>query len=81
VLEAFQTDTLPRMRIGVRREGLKRPAANDILQSFDADEQRLIDAALDEAVRRKFGEVLETVVTTHAKPIRPAQEPGQAERG
>ena len=81
VLEAFQTDTLPRMKIGVRREGQKRPAANDILQSFDPDEQRLIDAALDEAVRRKFGEALETAVTTHAKPIQPAQEPGQAERG
>jgi hypothetical protein len=39
------------------RDEDRGPAANDILQSLDADEQRLIDAALDEAVRRKFGEV------------------------
>ncbi len=52
VLEAFQTDLIPRVKIGVRREGPKRPAAEAVLAPFEAAEIPVVERAMDDAVQR-----------------------------
>jgi aminoacyl-tRNA hydrolase len=52
ILEAFQSDAFPRVKIGVRRRNDSVSAKDTVLRPFAKDEQDVIDVALSEAERQ-----------------------------
>lgn len=52
ILEAFQSDQFRRVKVGVRREGEARRAADAVLATFTAEEYTVIDGACNQAVER-----------------------------
>ncbi len=52
VLETFQTDQFPRVKVGVARPGAKRPAADEVLTAFIPDERAIVEAACAQAIER-----------------------------
>jgi aminoacyl-tRNA hydrolase len=67
VIEAFQTDELRRVKVGVRRTGSASPAGEAVLAPFDAEEQRVIRDACDEAIAR-----LDVLIAEHSSSARGA---------
>jgi len=57
ILETFQTDMIPRVKIGVERPGGKRPAAEAVLTPFREEERPVIEVAMEEALKRLDGMV------------------------
>jgi aminoacyl-tRNA hydrolase len=57
ILETFQTDMIPRVKIGVKRPGGKRPAAEAVLTPFREEERPVIEVAMEEALKRLDGMV------------------------
>jgi aminoacyl-tRNA hydrolase len=52
ILEAFQTDTFRRVKVGVKRPGDTQAAKDAVLAPFTADEQASMAAAFDQAEQR-----------------------------
>lgn len=57
IIEAFQTDELRRVKVGVKREGQGRSAADAVLTPFTVDETAVIGKAYDQAIAR-LGELV-----------------------
>ncbi len=52
VLEAFQTDQFPRVKVGVREEGPRQPPAEYVLRPFSPSAAMVLDQACAEAAER-----------------------------
>jgi aminoacyl-tRNA hydrolase len=57
IIEAFQTDEFRRVKVGVKREGEMRSAADAVLTPFTADEAVVISKAYEQAIAR-LGELV-----------------------
>lgn len=57
ILETFQTDMIPRVKIGVKGPGGKRPAGEAVLTPFPEEERPVIEAAMEQALKKLDGMV------------------------
>jgi UDP-N-acetylmuramoyl-tripeptide--D-alanyl-D-alanine ligase len=57
IIEAFQTDEIRRVKVGVRREGQTRAAAEAVLTPFTGDETTVMGKACEQAIAR-LGELV-----------------------
>ena len=52
IIEAFQTDEIRRVKVGVKREGQVRAAGEAVLRPFTGDETAVMSKAYDQAIAR-----------------------------
>jgi PTH1 family peptidyl-tRNA hydrolase len=57
IMEAFQTDEFRRVKVGVKREGQMRSAADAVLTPFTGDEAVVISKAYEQVIAR-LGELV-----------------------
>jgi aminoacyl-tRNA hydrolase len=74
VISALGTGTLPRVRIGVRRQGDARQAERLVLAAFSGEDETVLAPALEKAVRM----VREHVATVRAREQAGVARPAQA---
>jgi aminoacyl-tRNA hydrolase len=64
ILESFQSDEFRRVKVGVRREGLGRPAKEAVLTPFEPSDGAIVDAAVDQALTL-LSELVTQSIRTH----------------
>jgi UDP-N-acetylmuramoyl-tripeptide--D-alanyl-D-alanine ligase len=79
IIEAFQTDEVRRVKVGVKREGQVRAAADAVLTPFTGDETTVIGKASEQAIAR-LGEMVrqrqDTSVSAPMAPLSQTETPG-----